>query len=446
MNDNNNEKKTPKRRIRQTSILIGCALLFIGLYIVINLESISAFASSVTKVLTPVILGFAIAYILNPVHKLFDKTLFRGIGNKWLRGALSLLCTYLFALIFFLSVALLVLPELLGSLSVFISSFDAYIDTTIADINAWVADYFGTHHVPDMIKKEDILNAVSQFFTESGDLFQALGSYIIQYGTGLVIGIKNIILALFISVYVLASKSYLSTLVHKLTAAFLTKKGQARFYRYARVCDKTFGGFLVGKIIDSMVISIIGLIVFMILDIPYYVLITAIMCVSNIIPVFGAFIGAIPCFFFIFIVDPQKALIFLVAVLILQQIDSNLLAPKILGSSTGISSLGVIIAIVIMGGWFGVIGMILGVPVFAVILTVINDWTEDKLKRKNLPLNTAEYSTESSPYAESHAPKTISRVIFTAAGVIFGKLIHLLSKNKNTKNTEKGSKENERND
>ncbi len=444
-NNSENEKKHKKRRSFSGMIFI-CALAFVVIYAIINSDSISGFASSVVSVLTPVILGFALAYILNPIYVLFEKSIFKRIKSKAILRALSLVCTYLFATVFTLAVLFLILPELISSLSLFVTKFDAYIDTTIAEINASIAEYFGTHDVPDIIKKEDVLQAVSEFFTESGDLFQAFGSYVIEYGKGLVVGLKNVILALFISIYVLISKERLKAQARKIAVAMLSRKAKKHLYKYVRICDKTFGGFFVGKIIESIIVGVVTLITLMIFDIPYEVLIAAIMCITNIIPVFGPFIGAVPSFFIIFIVDPTKAFIFLALALVIQQLDSNLLAPKILGSSTGLSSLGVIIAVVVMGEWFGVLGMVLGLPIFAVAMTIFNEFIENKLRRKNLPVNSAEYYGENE-LSEHHGERwTLSKVVFSAAGHLFGKIMKLIFRKSGADNDKKSNKKNKKED
>ena len=171
-------------------------------------------------------------------------------------------------------------------------------------------------------------------------------------------------------------------------------------------------------------------------------LVSAIVCVTNVIPVFGPFIGAIPSFFIIFIKDPSKAFIFLIIILIIQQIDGNIIGPKILGDSTGMSSLGVMVAILIMGHWLGVIGMILGVPIFAVILAIVNEIAENKLRQKNLPVNTAEYYSSNAEADIYTQRETISHAVFSFAGDLFGRLFNLIFKRKKTSEAESDEKEN----
>lgn len=423
----NGSPKAPKKGPRITGVIIICATVFIVLYAIVNSDSISSVFSKFVSVMTPIILGFAFAYILNPILKFFETSVFGKLKNKKIRRTLSITLTYLLAALFFVSVILLIFPVLFANISDIASNLDRYIDDTISEINTAIVSFFGSHSVPDeLIKKEELVTFVSKFFTESGDAFETVGEYAIEYGKGLIIGVKNFILAIFISLYVLISKDRLSAQTNKIVTAALSAESKEKLYKYVRICDKTFGGFLVGKIIDSLIIGVITFITLAIFNIPHYALVSVIVGITNVIPVFGPFIGAIPSFFIIFIVDPTKALIFLVLILIIQQLDGNVIGPKILGNTTGLSALGVMVAIIIMGDYFGIVGMILGVPIFSVTLTLINEIAESRLKKKNLPLNTAEYYPENTPI-DPHEPRvTLSHRFYAWIGHLFMKLFRLI--------------------
>ena len=419
-----NQKKKRRNNVRGsygTIAIVISLIAFVVLYAIVNISSISSVASGVISVLTPVILGFGLAYLLNPVLKFFERRVYKKIRSKGILRALSLISTYLVALLFLTAVIFLVIPQLVESIIMLVSSFDTYIDNTINLINGLIERYLDTHNTPS-INREQLLSFISRLFTTSGDLFESIGTYVMKYATGLVVGVKNFVFAIFISIYVLLAKENLKAQAVKLTTAFMRSGQRQMLYKYVKLCNKTFGGFFIGKIIDSLIIGLITLVTLFFFDMPFYVLVSAIVCVTNVIPVFGPFIGAIPSFFIIFIVDPKKAFLFALLILIIQQIDGNIIGPKILGNSTGMSSLGVMVAILVMGEWFGVIGMILGVPIFAVILAIINELAEHKLRKKNLPVNTAEYYAADSlvdPYA---AHETLLHKVVTFAGHIFGKL------------------------
>ena len=438
------EKKhtsSSKRRSRRSdsptfgliAIVIFLAL-FVALYTIVTVSSLATVASKIMSVLTPVVLGFGIAYLLNPLLKLYENRLFKGIKNKKALRALGLICTYLTVFLFLGGALFLVAPALIESITVLIANFDGYIEHTIELINGLIGKYLDSHKEIS-IDRAQLYELIAKLFNTSGDLFQSVGDYVIKYGKGLVVGAKNLLFALFISIYVLISKEKLKANAVKLTTAFLSSGPRHRLYKYARLCNKTFGGFFIGKIIDSLIIGAITFVTLYLFDMPFFELVSAIVCVTNVIPVFGPFIGAIPSFFIIFIKDPSKAFIFLIIILIIQQIDGNIIGPKILGDSTGMSSLGVMVAILIMGDWLGVIGMILGVPIFAVILAIVNEIAENKLRQKNLPVNTAEYYSSNAEAEIYTQRETISHAVFSFAG-------HLIFKRKKTSEAESDDKEN----
>lgn len=420
--------------------MVMLSLVFVALYAIVNVSSIATVASRAVSILTPVILGFGIAYLLNPLMKFFEKRIFRKIKNKKILRVLGLTCTYITVALFLCGVAFLIAPALIESITVLIKNFDGYIEHTIDLINGLIEKYLDTHDTVS-VDREQLFEFIAKLFNTSGDLFQSVGEYVIKYGTGLVVGAKNLLFALFISIYVLFSKENLKAYAQKLATAFLRSGPRHRLYKYVKLCNKTFGGFFIGKIIDSLIIGAITFVTLYLFRMPFFELVAAIVCVTNIIPVFGPFIGAIPSFFIIFIKDPSKAFLFLVIILVIQQIDGNIIGPKILGNSTGMSSLGVMVAILVMGEWLGVIGMILGVPIFAVVIAIINEIAEHKLRQKNMPVNTAEYYADAGTADLYEKKETFSHAIFSFAGSLFGKLFKLVFRRGGSSQTENAEAE-----
>ncbi|HOO28395.1 MAG TPA: AI-2E family transporter, partial [Lachnospiraceae bacterium] len=191
--------------------------------------------------------------------------------------------------------------------------------------------------------------------------------------------------------YLLASKELFCAQAKKLSYALLREERANNLINNMRFANKTFGGFLVGKILDSLIIGIICFVGTSILKIPYALLISVIVGVTNMIPFFGPYLGAIPCAIILIMINPMKCLIFLIFILILQQFDGNILGPKILGNSTGLSSFWVIFAITIFGGLLGILGMFIGVPLFAVIYSAIKTFVNQRLIKKQLPADTTFY-------------------------------------------------------
>lgn len=373
------------------TVWLMCAIVFLVLYAIVNISSITGIFSSALSVLTPILLGAAIAYLLNPILKFFERCVFRRLKSKRMIRVLSLVMTYVTAVLALVAFAFLLIPQLIDSIKTLVSNFDYYMATTADRLNSFLSWVMDKNSVDTMIDKETILNFFNNLLSDSGTLFETIAGYIVSYGMGLVVGIKNVFLGIFISIYILSSKERLKAQAKKFTTAVFSKRANARFQKYVSISHKTFGGFFIGMIIDAFIVGFLTLIALLLFRVPSALLVATIVACTNVIPIFGPFIGAIPSFFIIFIEDPFKALLFLILILIIQQIDGNVIAPKILGNSTGISSLGVIISIIILGEYLGIIGMILGVPIASMIVGMVKAFLETKLKAKNLPTDTAEY-------------------------------------------------------
>ena len=203
--------------------------------------------------------------------------------------------------------------------------------------------------------------------------------------------IWNIILGIIISVYLLMDKEKFFALGKKVVTSLLNEKHTTIVLDLANRTNLTFGRFIGGKIVDSAIIGVLTFIILAIFKMPYVLLISVIIGVTNIIPFFGPFIGAIPSAIIILFVSPIQALWFLVIILVIQQVDGNIIGPKILGDSIGISAFWILFSILVAGKLFGLVGMIIGVPMFALIYSVIKDIIEARLRYKGLPTETEKY-------------------------------------------------------
>ena len=226
------------------------------------------------------------------------------------------------------------------------------------------------------------------------DLVPQLNSLLRNLSSGLlevVTFLKNLILGLIVSIYILLSKESLATNVKKgIYALFKTRRAN-QIIKEIRYINKTFGGYIIGMLLDSLNIAVLCYIGTTLLDMPYSILISVIVGVTNVIPFFGPYLGAIPSAILIFMVDPIKAIYFIIFIFVLQQIDGNFIAPRIIGDSTGMSPLMVLAAIMIGGGLFGIPGMLIGVPVFAILCTIVKNYVTHCLRKRKLPTDTAEY-------------------------------------------------------
>ena len=219
-------------------------------------------------------------------------------------------------------------------------------------------------------------------------------TYVASFTTGVISAFRmffNFVIGLVIALYLLVGKETFIGQGKKILYAVLPAKAGNNALRLLRVSHQLFGGFISGKIVDSAIIGVICYVGLIILKIPYSLLVAAIVGVTNVVPFFGPFIGAVPSFILIALAEPMKGLYFLVFVLALQQVDGNIIGPKILGDSTGLSSFWVIFAILVGGGLFGFMGMLFGVPTFAVIYWLIREIVAYTLRKRRLPEETRDY-------------------------------------------------------
>ncbi|MBQ8397119.1 MAG: AI-2E family transporter [Clostridia bacterium] len=378
-------------------IAIAVVILVVGL----NFDRVSAGIHHVIDVLNPIFVGVIIAYLCNPLFRLLESKAFAFVERKKrrrrLRRGLALTSTYLIVLLVIVLFLLLVVPQIVGSYNDLVARFSSYINSAVAFADNFIREFplFGDEYqsINDFIDPNAISAKIKELLTESGDFLTSLTNNVLSYGVGFVNTALDILLAIIISIYLLAAKEKMSARVKKILSAFLPKERVQSLWELATYTDHTFGGFIVGKLLDSLIIGILSFFVFAIFKMPYYPLLAVIVGVTNVIPFFGPFIGAIPSIFIVFIAEPSKTLWLALLILIIQQLDGNVIGPKILGDSTGLSSLGVVVSITIMGGYFGVAGMFFGVPLFAVICSLLKKYIEGRLGARELPTETEAYYT-----------------------------------------------------
>ena len=415
MENNENQKKHP---IKITSI---CAIIFVIIFTMANIQGVIGVLSSIFSVLTPVIIGFALAYILNPMLTFYEYKVFKKLKNKNFIRGISITLTLITAFVILLAFLWLLIPQVITSSKDLISNYDNYIESTVNLINSTISKITTDDHLTEYISAEEVTNFVLELFASSSQIMSSILSYVSDFAMGLFVGLKNTIIGIFIAIYMLIAKERLLALSRKLGTAFISERNFKIVQKYASITHSTFTGFFVGKIVDSAIILLLTLVLLLIFGINYPLLIAVIVGITNIIPVFGPIIGAIPSFFILFIIDPKQAFIFLILIIFIQQLDGNVIGPKILGDSTGISSLGVLIAIIIMGEYFGIIGMIIGVPIFAVLGVLINEVADAKLTQRGKSTYLDEYYHKDAmidPHAK-HQPILLK---------IFGKLYRSLFK------------------
>ncbi len=375
---------------RTISNIIVVSVGIILFFIIKNLGGIFNKAGEIIKLLMPFIYGFAMAYLLAiPLKFLEDKVLkFMDKKNQYkAKRFISITITYISAAILISIVFSILVPELSRSIYTLLENIPEYIKALEEYINNIViALNLNGDMVEDIVKD---FNSISKYITSIAgtavlDLFQ-FSANITQY-------ILNIFIATIISIYLLAGKEKFFAQIKKFLYAMLPEKPVKYVIELTRSSHKTFIGFLGGKLLDSLIIGVICFVGMKIFKMPYPLLVSFIIGITNIVPVFGPFIGAVPSVIIIFIASPIKALWFILFILVLQQFDGNILGPKILGNSTGLTAFWVMFAILLGNGLFGVVGMILGVPTFAVIYSIIVSVINNALKEKGLPVEAKEYA------------------------------------------------------
>ena len=330
-------------------------------------------------VISPFIAGFVVAYLLNSPVKFFERKVYRRL--RWKRG-LSITTVYILAIALVAFLINMILPQIVSSVTELIANLKGYIDNlnNLVDHLVTRFELEGDSIDALMVSYEDLMNKAAGYVA-------AAIPQILNFGYAVGSGIVTALTAFIASIYMLSGKRTLISQIRGALFALFPVEKVKRFLHNCSRANNIFVGFINGKIIDSAIIGVLCFILCTILQIPYSLLVSVIVGVTNVIPFFGPFIGAIPSAMILLIVDPWAALRFVIMVILLQQFDGNILGPKILGDSTGISAIWVLVSIVVGGGLFGFIGMLLGVPTFAVLYMLTKEFVAARLQEKRIDGN-----------------------------------------------------------
>ncbi len=390
----------PYLAVGLTAILVifVSLLLFFFLF---RFDGVSSGFGKVIRSLQGVIIGLVLAYLLNPVMKFYERQLKKILFTKqertykqkrFVRG-LSVGAAMLTFLAVIVLLLVLIMPQVIASVQELILTMNEKLETLmewIAKLDAKTANSFLAGQMENVAEQGFawVQNWLQTKVLDSG------GEVIGALTTGVYSALKilvNILVGIIVAVYVLMKKEHFKGQGKKMLYAICKPRIGNVVMEVLQKTDEVFGGFLMGKLIDSFIIGWLCFACMYFLKLPYTVLISVMIGVTNIIPFFGPFIGAVPSVILIFLVNPVQAVYFLILVLVLQQVDGNIIGPKILGNSVGISPFWIIFAILLFGGSFGVVGMILGVPVFAVIYYCMKRLAEHFLRKQNMPDGTMAY-------------------------------------------------------
>ncbi len=380
---------------------------------VVKINAVGNFLSRVMGILQPFIWGFAIAYVLNPLMASIERLLCKatkGRIRKRPQRYLAILAAYLISLTVIVIFFRVIIPQIGLSLTALATQIPGWLENLrILALN--LAEQYELENLPaETISK--LLATAETMVQEFTAKLPAMVPQLLQMTMSLTTGIINVLVGLIISIYLLMEKELFFAHIKKLLSAIVAQKRLERMIAVMHKCHAIFSGFIIGKILDSLIIGLLCLLFMSLFGWPYAMLISVIVGVTNVIPYFGPFFGAIPSILILLIVDPLTAFWFAIFILLLQQLDGNVIGPKILGDSTGLSPFWVIFAITIFGSLMGVPGMFIGVPLFAVIYSLVAEFTEYRLNARSLPAETSAYASPEHPLlpAKEKKPSLIRRL------------------------------------
>lgn len=397
-----------KLRLEETHVKWGvtaflavtaCIIVFFAIY---RFDVLAEIIRTVTGILTPFIYGMVFAYLLCPVYNLVTRNLYRIFSRRMrnLKKTLTLskgIATFVSLLLFAVivcGICWMIIPGLVDSVMHIVSilpnsmeHFSQWIDAKTMrypelqlTLENWI-DHF-TNNIIKYVEETMIPSYMEVATSISTGVFSVITV------------LKNFFIGIIICAYFLNSKDLFAAQLKKLILATCSETKARRILEGAIFTNKTFGGFINGKIIDSLIIGIICFMVMSLFDWEYPLLISCIIGLTNVIPFFGPFIGAVPSALLILMVSPMQCVYFLIFMLILQQVDGNIIGPKILGDSTGLSSFWVMFAILVGGGLFGFVGMVVGIPIFAVFYAYFSSAVNRRLDKRGFSTNIKDYTID----------------------------------------------------
>lgn len=335
-----------------------------------NIHVFLCVLSKIAALLTPFVYGFVIAYVVNWPAQFFSKKLYsKHCNSKKTIKILSISSGYLLVFGICAMFSVIVVPQIILSVNQLVANSGNYV----ASFKAFVEDAVTLLHIKNFAQIEKLTEKAFDFISNEAFLtrvFDAMKNFaLVTY---------NWVIGVIVSFYFTFNKEDLLRKLDKISKVCLSEKIYKNITDVLNMSHNVFGQFLIGKVIDSFIIGVLCFIGTTFLAIPYSLLISVVVGITNVIPFFGPFLGAIPCILILLVISPIKALWFAIFILILQQIDGNIIGPKILGTSIGISAIFIMFSVILGGGLFGVPGMILGVPVFVVLYNLVATFVEEK--------------------------------------------------------------------
>ncbi len=377
--------------------VIAAVILFF--FLIFKIDVLLGFLNKVLTILQPVVLGAVIAFIINPITKFLNLHINKALNKIFKKQGrfvkFSLYSAITISLLFFVCVIsvffYMVIPEFADTVATLIS----VLPGQVKNVSNWLINL--------MESNSDVASVMNRLLVALDDWFQNnFVSNATLYATQLANGVINVVnfvldflIGLVLAFYLLAGKQTLKRQFKKILFAVFNKDTTKKIINVIRKSDDIFSGFINGKLINALIIGVLCFIGCTIMGIPYVMLVSVVIAVTDMIPVFGPYIGAVPCALLILLYSPIKCLYFVIFIILLQVFDGNVIGPRILGESTGLSAFWVMVAIILGGGLFGIIGMLIGVPVFAVCYYLVRTLVNHILAKKKLSVDAVECSLES---------------------------------------------------
>lgn len=367
--------------VKNTITLCAAVRFYLALN---NIPTIQTVFSNAVSIISPFIYAFAIAFILNRPMMWFERTLFK---DKKKKRILSVAVTFTIAISLISVLMVLVLPQIGLSIAYLVEAMPGFIQS----VSQTAVEVMEQIHLNSRLSRQ-----VQEMWNNIGTGIMNFTVSVLPGVVNVSIGIGNAviksIMSTIIAIYMLASKDRLKFQIKKFFYAYFSRNFAEETFELGRMSNTIFSDFIIGKMIDSTIIGIIAFIGMLFIYPDYAVLIAIIIGVTNMIPFFGPFIGAIPSIFILLILSPFAAFVFLIFIIVLQQIDGNIIGPKVLGSSLGLSPLWILVGIIVGNGAMGFLGMVIGVPTFAVIYNLVSCNTKKKLEEKDIVADYENYT------------------------------------------------------
>ena len=368
------------KEITRKNILIIITYTIILIFLLINFPQLFAILNKIIKALNPLFWGVFFAFIINLLMKKYEKLFYKSKEINGVKRAITLTLSILTILIVIAFIVALLIPELMKSTTLLVNNISVYSNKIINFGNDIIVNYNLNSLYAGLIEKwTNISQNIGQYFIK---ILPNLFSGTISFFNSLI----NMSIGLVFAIYILFSKEKLLIDIKKIIRVFSNDKIYKKILKVSKIINKSFSSFIGGQLIEAIILGTLCTIGMVILRMPYAILIGVVIGLTSLIPIFGAYIGAIPSAFILFMEDPILAVLFLIYLIILQQFESNVIYPRVVGKSIGLSGLFILLAVVLGASLGGIVGVLIGVPLFSVLYTLLQEYVNNKMKEKKLEI------------------------------------------------------------